>query len=402
MNLLEARLSFPGLVDKVFLDAACVSLIPKQSQNAISAFLEMALVCPSEDASSHHVAMDAMRSVPVAEAAKLLKTHQDNIALVESTSHGINIAANSIPLEKGDNVLIGDTEFLQVAVPWSKKQKTEGIEIKPVQSHDGGVLTVQDFERQMDVGTKVVCVSSVQWTSGFRIDMNELSQLCRDRGVWLVVDAIQEMGAMEIDLSAQYADFLVAGGHKWLNAPFGCGIMFISDRALQQLEPDAFGYIALEAPAAGWVEYFQTPDITPYRTYNFPRKAKTFEIGGTSNYPGAVGLGESLKLINAIGIEKAEQQIRKLTDLLHVELAKMGARIISQEDPAFRSGITSFSYYSDPQKDKALLQKLLNHKIYISLRYTANVGGIRVSTHYYNNEDDILKLVSSIKECVRS
>ena len=91
----------------------------------------------------------------------------------------------------------------------------------------------------MDRRTKVVCVSSVQWCSGYRLDMKGLGELCRSRGVWLVVDAIQEMGALEIDLGRQYADFLTAGGHKWLNAPHGCGVMYVSERVLKELEPDS-------------------------------------------------------------------------------------------------------------------------------------------------------------------
>src|SRR5436853_6705406 len=85
----------------------------------------------------------------------------------------------------------------------------------------------------------------------------------------------------------QYADFLIAGGHKWLNSPFGCSINFLSDRVLAELAPNSYGYLALSEPTGGWGEYFRTPEITPFREYTFPRVAKTFEIAGTSNYPGA-------------------------------------------------------------------------------------------------------------------
>ncbi len=399
MTLEEARGCFAGLQNKVFLDAACVSLIPRQAHQAVTRFLDMALLCDAEDASLHHIAMDRMRTAAVHQAAKLLHTRPQNIALVESTTHALNIAANAIPLHKGENVLIADTEFLQVAIPWARKQASAGIEIKPVRSHDGGVLTPEDFEAAMDTRTKVVCVSSVQWCSGYRIDIRRLGEICRSRGIWLVVDAIQEMGAMEIDLSAQFADFVAAGGHKWLNAPFGCGVLFIADRALQALEPASYGYLALEEPSGGWAEYFRTPEISPYRDYRFPATARKFEIAGTSNYPGAIGLGKSLELINQVGIGTIEAHIRRLTDLLHDELARAGARVVTPREPQARSGITVFRYYDSASEDQALLDRLLREKIYLAIRYTSGVGGIRVSTHFYNNHEDIDRMVAALKRC---
>lgn len=399
MNLKEARDSFPGLADKVFLDAGCVSLAPRQAQEGINSFMDMAVHCYEADASLHHIAMDQLRQEPIDEAAKLLNANPAHIALIESTTHGLNIAANAIPFNAGDNILIASTEFLQVAIPWAKKKETVGLEIKPVQSGPNGSFTLADFEATIDDHTKAICVSSVQWCSGYRLDMTALGDLCRQRGIWLVVDAIHEVGAMQVDVQQQYSDFFIAGGHKWLNAPYGCGLMHLSERVLSELQPNSYGYLTLSEPEGGWGEYFRTPSITPYRPYEFPATAKTFEIGGTANYPGAVGLGKSLKLINQVGPQVVEDQIRHLTDFLWAELEKTNARIITHPAPKARSGITVFNYLDTPAQDLALVEKILEHKVYISIRYTANIGGIRISTHFFNNEDDILKLIETLKVC---
>lgn len=398
MNPNEARREFPGLLDKVFLDAACVSLTPARARSAIASFLDMAVACHGPDASAHHIEMDQMRGEPIRQAARLLSAAPAHIALVESTTHGLNIAANAIPLERGDNVLIADTEFLQVAIPWERKRETLGIEVRPVHSREGA-LDVADFEAAMDGRTRAVCVSSVQWCTGNRLDMRALGELCRARGVWLVVDAIQEIGAMALDVRERYADFLIAGGHKWLNAPFGCGIMVLSERVLRELEPGSYGYLAMAEPEGGWGEYFRTPSITPYRRFAFERSAKKFEIAGTANYPGAVGLGASLALINEVGIEAVERQVRRLGGLLQDELAKTRATLVSARDPAARSGITVFRYQASPREDRALVEEILRQKVYISIRYTSNVGGIRISTHFYNDEEDVLRLVHTLKRC---
>ncbi|UCG87547.1 MAG: aminotransferase class V-fold PLP-dependent enzyme [Gemmatimonadota bacterium] len=397
MNLDDVRQSFPGLADKVFLDAAAVSLTPVEARAGIEEFLDLAVSGDAGDASRLHLAMDNMRYEALEEAAKLLNTRTENVALIESTTHGLNIAANALPLRRGENVLIADTEYLQVAIPWAKKRESIGLELKPVHSHGEGVLTPDDFAAAIDSKTKAVCVSSVQWCSGFRMAIRQLGEICRGQEIWLVVDAVQEMGAMEIDLASQYADFVIAGGHKWLNAPFGCGVMFVSDRVLAELEPVSHGYMALEPPEGGWGVYFQTPDITPYRDYVFPLTAKKFEIAGTSNYPGTVGLGKSLKLVNEIGIRNVEQHIRRLTDLLHEELEQAGARLISHRDPAYRSGITVFRRHTDPANDLTLLNRILGDRIVISIRYTSNIGGLRVSSHYYNTDDDIKQLCDAVR-----
>lgn len=396
MTFDDARRSFPGLDDKTFLDSACVSLVPRQARDAIRAFVDLAMLCPADDASKQHIAMDESREHAAAEAARLLRADRRQIALVESTTHGLNVAANAIPFEPGDNVLVADTEYLQVAIPWAKKAEAVGIAVKPVRSR-AGALAVEDFERAIDARTRAVCVSSVQWCSGCRVDVQTLGRLCRDRGIWFVVDAIQEMGALAIDLAEPWADFVVAGGHKWMNAPFGCGVMWLSPRALETLDPSSWGYLALEAPEGGWQAYFETPDITPYRRYDFPRVAKRFEIGGTSNYPGAIGLTESLKLVNALGVERVEAQVLRLATFAREALAGAGAHLVSVEDPAARSGITMFSWYRDPKRDRALLDRLLGERVFLAMRYTSGIGGLRVSTHYFNDEEDVLRMVAALK-----
>jgi len=391
---------FPGLAGKTFLDAACVSLTPQSAADGIRTFLDMALNCTAQDASFHHIAMDEMRQEALDEGAALLNAPLKQIALVESTTHGLNIAANAIPLSKGDNILIADTEYLQVPIPWAKKCETHGVEIKPVKSGEGGALPVDLFLQAVDARTRVICVSSVQWCTGYRVDMKLLGEFCREKGIWLVVDAIQEVGVMSVDLATQYADFYIAGGHKWLNAPFGCGLMYVSERVLNELQPNAYGYLALHAPEDGWGEYFRTPSISPYRPYNFPREAKTFEIAGTSNYPGAVGLGKSLKLVNQLGITAIEQHVRGLIQLLRQELKELGARLVSPEDSHHHSGITVFNLADTRDGDLAILENVLKDKVYISMRYTSGVGGIRVSTHYFNSEADIHRLAEALRKAI--
>jgi selenocysteine lyase/cysteine desulfurase len=171
--------------------------------------------------------MDQMRSRARTEAARLIHADEAEIALVVSTSHALNIIAEALPLERGDRVILGDLEFLEVGIPWCQKRELVGLELDVVPNRKGKFL-VEDIAARITHRTKAVMTSSVQWSNGFRIDLDALSGLCRQRGIWLVVDAIQQLGAFPIDVEKTPIDFLACGGHKWLNAPFGAGLLYIN------------------------------------------------------------------------------------------------------------------------------------------------------------------------------
>jgi hypothetical protein len=111
--MIQARQHFPGLLDKTFLDAACVSPAPRPAVEAIEKFLDLAMVCPLESSTHHHIFMDEMRAAARPACAALIAAHSDEIALVESTTHGLSLAADAIPLQPGDRVLLSDLEFLR-------------------------------------------------------------------------------------------------------------------------------------------------------------------------------------------------------------------------------------------------------------------------------------------------
>jgi selenocysteine lyase/cysteine desulfurase len=130
--------------------------------------------------------------------------------------------------------------------------------------------------------------------------------------------------------------------------------------------------------------------------------AKRFEIGGTSNYPGAIALAESLKLVGAIGMDRVEAQVLSLAAFAREKLAEAGAHLVSSDDPKARSGITMFSWYRNPRQDRALLDRLLRERVFLAMRYTSGIGGLRVSTHYFNNEEDVVRMIAALKRVTSS
>ena len=399
MNLDTVRDQFPALREKTFLDSACVSLAPQVAVQAISKFLETALLCPERSATLHHIAMDDMRLSARHEIARYIHASEDEVALVESTTHGLNIAADALPLERGDRVLLCDLEFMQVALPWCQKHDRGEIEIDVV-PHRAGEIHVQDFASRITPRTKVIAISSVQWTYGYRVDLVALGKICQNAGVWLIVDATQQMGAVPLDVSGIPIDFLACGGHKWLNAPFGQGFLYVRRDVLPRLRRPLAGYLSLEPPSDGWGNYFQTPSITPVRDYKFVDETRVLEIGGTSNYPGAVGLAASVKLLNDLGKENIAERVFSLTDKLIAGASRIGVKVITPPALENRSGIVTFSLGA-PENNLALMEHLLNHKVLVSVRYTAGVGGVRVSCHFFNSADDVERSLELTAEFIR-
>ena len=396
MEIAHARQQFPGLEDKVFLDAACVSLAPRQVTDAVSNFIGDAAHCRERSATLHHIAMDDTIAKARQEAARLINADEDEIAIVESTTQGLTAAARSIPFTKGDRIIMSNLEFMQVAIPWVQKREAEGIEIDVVQNRKGELL-VEDFAERIGATTRAVVVSSVQWTNGYRVDLKALSKLCKSNGLWLVVDAIQQLGAVPIDVRETPVDFLTCGGHKWLNSPFGAGFLYVRKRQDSGARTNApiSGYLSVEPPEGGWGSYFQDPATTPVRDYTFTQAARRYETGGTANYPGAVALAASLAMINELGQDRIATHIFELTERLVRGLSTLGFEIVTPIAAENRSGIVTFSA-GDQHENVRIMERLLEREILVSVRYTSGVGGIRVSNHFYNSNEDIDALLNSL------
>lgn len=385
------REQFPALSRKTFLDAACASLAPRAAADAMSAFLADVVECPARSSTAFHIQLDEARDRARPEAARLIGADQKDVALVENTSQGLTIAARALRFGPDDEILVPDLEYLQVPLAWRQGPAAERPAITLVR-HVDGTLPVAAFEAAASARTRAIVMSSVQWSNGYRADLEAIGALCRRRGWLFVVDAIQQLGAFPLDVSTVPADIVVCGGHKWLNAPFGAGFMYLRPESLERLHPPVCGYLSVNPPDGGWAEYFRTPGITPLQPVSFTDEARRYESGGTSNYPGAIGLAASLRLLNEMGHAVVESHIRLLTDALIGGLSELPVTLVTPADPVSRSGIVTFSL-DDVRREAALIEHLLDERVMVSHRYTSGVGGVRVSCHVFNAQEDISRLL---------
>jgi selenocysteine lyase/cysteine desulfurase len=386
---------FPGLSGKTYLNAGALSVAPQRATQAVERMIAIASAKVDANGGQIWGEFDAMLKSARQNAGWLINADETEIALAESTTRGMTIAADAIPLEKGDRVLVCDMEYPTVALPWVQKQQTVGAEIDVVPNRNGEVR-VEDFAARVTSRTKVIAISSVQWTSGYRCDLPAMSKLCRDRGIFLVVDAVQQLGAIPLDVKTTPIDFIACGGHKWLNSPFGVGFLYVNRETMPRLNPLTVGLMGTVPPAVGWGAYLESPEGQAVREYRILDEARRYEVGGTTNFGGAAALGASLSLIRELGKDAVAEQVHTLTDRLMAGLAHIGVHVVTELDCAHRAGIVAFDLGS-ADRNRKLAKDLESKRITVSVRYSAGVGGVRVCCHFYNSVEEVDRLIEAIR-----
>jgi len=310
-------------------------------------------------------------------AAQLVRATPGEIVMTSNTSHGLNIVANGLNWQPGDNVVIPETEFPANVYPWRNLAR-RGVEIRLVPVRDNRIL-VDDVAARCDAHTRLVAVSFVEFCTGYRNDLAALGEMCRERNIPLCVDGIQGLGALDLDVNTVPLDFLATGAAKWLMGPVGVGFLYLRQPWIEKLD----------LTMAGW-RGVQEPD--DYFRYDSPwaLDARRFEIGSL-NLLGVIGLAASLKMLLEIGLPNIEKCVLDLTWFLIEGLKRRGYQVISPHaTPAERSGIVSFYHEHHPTGE--LFARLKAARVIVSQRGPY----IRVSPHFYNTLDDLEHLFSAL------
>jgi cysteine desulfurase / selenocysteine lyase len=301
--------------------------------------------------------------------ARLLNVSTDEIAFTKNTSQGLNIVAACMPWQRGDVVVTVRGEFPANVYPWLALQG-RGVHVRFVKMRHGRVC-LSDLDAAL-AGARLLAISWVQYSNGFRIDLDAVSRLCARRGVLLCLDAIQGTGALPIDLQATPVDFCAFGAHKWLLAPQGVGALYVNNRVRDLLQPGNVGWLGVD-----WRDYTAFDYDSP-----LSESAARYEEG-TRSLVGIAGLEQSLGLLLEVGIERIAAHLHSLTDYLAQRLTEDGYRLLSPQDAGHRSGIVTFSHPQRPAQE--LFDLLRRSKIVGAVRE----GGVRLSPHVYNTYDDM-------------
>jgi len=174
-------------------------------------------------------------------AARLVNAQAHEIAFMPNTSAAISAIANGLELRAGDNIVSCDVEFPANVYPWMRLKEELGVTLKLARERDGRV-DPEEIVSLIDDRTRVLTLSWVQFASGFRSDLARIGKVCRERGVFFMVDAIQGLGALELDVERDSVDAFAADGHKYLLGTEGAALLFVSDRVIDRVKPTVLGW----------------------------------------------------------------------------------------------------------------------------------------------------------------
>jgi cysteine desulfurase/selenocysteine lyase len=298
--------------------------------------------------------------------AALLSAPEENVAFLPNFSWGITGIVRS--LRGTEKVMLYKGDFPSLLDPF----KVNGFNITWIGDADGFTISIDEMkQRLLDEQVQVLAISHVQWMSSFKLDLEDIGAFCHEHGIWLIVDATQSMGAINIDVSSLQVDVLIASNYKWMNAGFGTGIMYIGDRFMNEFPPKVAGL-------NGYTMVDGKPQYIP--------GALSFEPGHPNIY-GLLTMDAAIQYKMQKGITKIEEHNTALTQLLLDGINGSGLNILGDYTTDNRASYVLL-------KDENGLGQLLKDN---GVVVTHRMGMIRISFHYYNNADEVNRVVELLK-----
>lgn len=368
----QLRSLFPLAEQRIYLNHAAVSPLPQPTIDAVAAQLK--------DVADHGV-LNYRKWMAVRERARklvaeMLGARAEQIAFMRNTSDGLSTIANGLRWQVGENVVTFRGEFPSNIYPWLRLRDAQGVEVRFCDERDGRV-DLDELVALIDDKTRVVAISYVQYGSGFRADLERIGRAARAHDALLVADVIQGMGVLPINVDSDLIDAAAGACHKWLLAPEGIGLLYLSDRARERIEPTLVGWMSV-------------PDPDDYGNFEqgWARATLPWETG-TGATALIHGLEVSLNLITETGVERIAAYLSELTDYLCERLEGRGYKIVSSRRSEEKSQIVSVEP-KDGWTPMTLYAHLKKHDIYAAPRGSR----LRISPHIYNTPEDIDAVIS--------
>jgi len=362
---------FSDFGGKVYLDCAAQGPFPAETVEAVRRALRLK-EHPEEIPGSLYESLPGQAREAI---ARLLGCEPECIALASGASHGLNLAARSLPLERGDEILLAEGEFAANVYPWLNRA-IDGIGVRRVSPAADRFVGEQDLIAAIGPRTRIVAISHVAFATGYRTNLRALGNACRERGIFLVVDGAQSVGAVDFKVSDLPIDVLATSGDKWLLGPFGTGFTYINPAILERLSVPEVNWMNVEGSSN-----LSDPGGAPLR---FREGARRFDIPEAASFLNLHGFIASLSFLSRVGVDNVETHIRRLHDHLIRGLDTTRLHVASDLSPGRRSGILALEG-SSHEETRTTFRRLRERGIVVSLRENL----IRVSPHIYNTRTDI-------------
>ena len=363
--------AFIGGDERAYLLTAGEGLVPNGVIDATRHYFENKVM--AGEGWKRHAAVD--RACREKLAALMDGATADDIALLGSTSEGVNAIYSLIDWQPGDNVVmpVDTLEFPSVVLPAVKRQR-EDVELRRVEQRDW-IITPDDIAAAVDARTRLVFLSHVAYRTGHRFDLAAVGAAIRraNPDTIFAVDATQAVGVVPVQADA--CDFMVVTSCKWLLSPHGIGVFYWNRARRPDVEPASIGWYSV-------VDDLQFP-------YVLKPNAGRFELGG-ANLVSIYGMQPGLDLLLETGVESIEQHVLTLGARLLDGLSELPLEIVTPSDPSLRAGIVAW-LDADPRSMAAALSAR-------GIEVTGSSGRVRAGIHVYNDETDIDRLIVAMRE----
>lgn len=368
---------FPLTDELIYLNHAAVAPWPKRTRDAVMAFAEQNCRFGS------HFYPDWLKKE--AELRRQLQgllnaPSVEDIALVKNTSEALSFVAYGLRWQAGDNIVSSNQEFPSNRMPW-QSLADRGVEFREADLSSANTPEEALFAL-VDDHTRLLTISSIQFATGLRVDLPRIGEFCKQRGILFCVDAIQSLGAVQFDVQACQADFVMADGHKWLFGPEGLGVFYSSEEARDKLKLTQYGWHMMK-------------DTHNYENvaWEIHPGARRFECG-SPNMLGIHALSASLSLLLETGMADIEAKVIERSDYLKAAIAAQPQlMLLSDRQNPLKSGIVVFKHQS--LDNQTLYRYLQQNGVVCALRG----GGIRFSPHFYNTFAELDKAVEWAATC---
>ena len=372
---LRTRL-FPVTAQRIFLAHAGVAPLPGPAVEALKFEAERAGI--AQENPEFMAEIESIRRV----AARLINAASDEVALLGPTSLGLNLVANGLPWQEGDEVVFYPDDYPANVYPW-QSLASHGVRPIPLQTERVGEITPDLVFKALTPRTRLVALASCHFLSGYRLDYETIGEELARRGVLFCLDAIQSLGATPIDV--RHADFLAADSHKWMLGPLGAGIFYVKRKHFATLRPSLVGAWNVRSPG-----FIAQPEVA------FEETAQRYEPGSL-NMLALFGMKASLELILGLGVKQIEARLLDLRSFAEDRLLSSGFKVLGHTNRrSQKSGITT-TVIDDADRARRVFRRMRDAGIDVSLRQTrAGMQCLRLSPHFYNLETEIDEVVKNL------
>lgn len=372
------------MLDQAYLNTGTCGPLPKQSIAAINQILTTELQQGRIGAIRFSQVRELLGQAR-SEIARLIGARPDQIALTGRTTDGLNIVLWGMRWQAGDEVITTRHEHAGLLVPLAALRQRYGVEIRYLSLDDFNPSAIlARFEAALSRRTRLIAISHVLWTNGAVMPLAELTRMAHAAGARVLVDGAQSAGAIPVDVTASGVDFYALPGQKWLCGPEGTGGLYVSDDALAAVDPIYTGYSSVTSYDAGSPSFMPAPG------------ARRFEVG-VPFQPALAGLVASIRwLMDDVSPGAAITRITTLAEHVHRRLLDIpGVTVLTPWPPAGgpRSGLVSFNINS---KEPTAVAAHLVQRGLIVRSIPEPYAAVRISTGFYNTEEELDRLVDEV------